>query len=195
MSLMWLLFSCNNAKSFDNKEDLIEYIQNDDNGYSQTKQINGIKINLTYRPTELMVTQEIGDHNYPQSYKDSIKAKYDKCLYFILSYSKNDKEILLTVPTSREQYNLLQNTLTFEMNTKVALTAGRRDTIPLINFNFPRTYGTARSNNILFVFEKPKNTRKSNNIQFNVHDIGLGIGDIKFSYAEKTIKNQNLTIN
>ncbi|WP_140487106.1 hypothetical protein [Flavobacterium sp. GSA192] len=185
--LLLVVSSCN--KSFDTVEDAYSYIQNEDNGYTKTKKINGIDINLTYKPSELIAGQEFSNNNYSEAKKDSLKKEYNKYLYFVLSLSKNNKEILSSFPQSREQLNSIQNTLTFEMNQRASLVNSNRDTIPLIDFNSPRTYGMSKSTSVLFVFERNKLVEDSDEFYFNLQDIGLETGDLKFKF-DKTIKKQ-----
>ena len=161
------------------KSELIDYVNNEDNGFSQTKEINGVKMNLTYRPTDLMVYQEMSNlGNEKKINEDSIKNKYKNNLYFILSYGRDNKEILSTITKSREEFNAIQNTLTFDMLNKVSLVNQDRDTIRLIDYNFPRTYGMSRATSLLFVFERNEILKKSDELLFNVNDIGVGTGDV-----------------
>lgn len=185
--LLLVVSSCN--KSFDTVEETFTYIQNEDNGYAKTKKINGIDINLTYKPSDLIAGQEFSNNHYSEAKKDSLKKVYNKYLYFVLSLSKNNKEIFSSFPQSREQLNSIQNTLTFEMNKKVSLVNSNKDTIPLIDFNSPRTYGMAKSTNVLFVFERNELVENSDEFYFNLQDIGLETGDVKFKFDE-TIKKQ-----
>jgi hypothetical protein len=187
LTLLLMISSC--GKTFDTVEEMNDYIQDPDNGCLKTKLTNGIQINLTYKPSDLIAFQEFSSTNYSGIKKDSLKKSYDKYLYFVLSISKNNNEILSSLTGSREEFNSIQNTLTFEMNKKVSLVNKNKDTIPLIDFNSPRTYGAARSTNILFVFEKNKFTENSNEFYFNLLDIGLGTGEVKFKF-DATIKKQ-----
>jgi hypothetical protein len=137
-------------KDYDSeKSNLIDYVKNEDNGFFQTTEINGVKINLTYRPTELMVSQEISNLGSEKKINlDSVKNKYKNNLYFILSYSRDNKEILSTITKSRQDFNAIQNTLTFDMANKVSLVNQNKDTIRLIDYNFPRTYGMSRATSL-----------------------------------------------
>lgn len=178
--------SCNS--NYDkNYAELLKDVNNEENGYVQTKEINGVKISLAYRPTELMVSQELEQLGDIKISKDSLKKKYNQNLYFILNYSKNNNEILSSVSESRQKFNEVQNTLTFGMQEKVALLNEKKDTIPLLDYNFPRTYGMARSTSLLFIFKREENLEKSSTLIFSVNDIGLGIGDVKFKYSTDII--------
>jgi hypothetical protein len=182
--LLLMLSGCNQV-AFDSNEALMDYVQDEENGYSQTKTVNGIEVCLTYRPTEMMAAQ----HGSPTE-GDSLKKLYNRNLYFVLSYSKNGKEILSAVPSSREQFNALQNELTYGMRERTSLTTEKNDTIPLLDFNFSRTYGLAHSNSLLLIYEKNENFEKCARLSFNLKDIGLGTGDMTFEYPATLLKNK-----
>ncbi len=189
-SVFLLIISCFlscNSNYDKNYAELLKDVNNEENGYVQTKEINGVKISLAYRPTELMVSQELEQLGDIKISKDSLKKKYNQNLYFILNYSKNNNEILSSVSESRQKFNEVQNTLTFGMQEKVALLNEKKDTIPLLDYNFPRTYGMARSTSLLFIFKREENLEKSSTLIFSVNDIGLGIGDVKFKYSTDII--------
>lgn len=189
-SLYLLIISCFlscNLRSDKNHAEILKEVNDEKNGFTQTKEINGVKLSLTYRPTELMVSQELEQQGDVIISRDSLMNKYKNNLYFILSYSKNDNEILSSISESRQKFNEVQNILTFGMREKVALVNNKKDTIPLLDYNFPRTYGMARSTSLLFIFKKEENFNDSNTVTFYVKDIGLGIGDVKFKYSINTI--------
>lgn len=164
----------------DEEKDIIEFIKNEENGFSQYKEINGVKLSVIFRPAKLMVLQE-SNNCKNQKDVDALKKKYSKSLCFIIGYSKNNQELLSAISESRDKFNFIQNKLTFEMKDYVSLLSGK-DTIPLLDFNFPRTYGMSKSTNIVFVFDKNKLSKRYTDTNFNIKDIGLGIGDVNFKF-------------
>ena len=183
-----ILFASCGGKTFDSTEEYMKYINDEENGFSQVKEINGVKVKLTFKPTDFMVLQELSNSSNQTVSKESLKNKYDKNLYFVLSYSRDNKELLSTISTSREEYNSIQDALTFGMTRKVSLVNQDRDTIQMIDYNFARTYGMSRSTNLLFIFKRDEILKKSKELIFNVQDIGLAIGDIKFKYSAEIVK-------
>ncbi|MCL9806909.1 hypothetical protein NAT51_15340 [Flavobacterium amniphilum] len=184
--IVLLLFSCKNGLP-DNGEDLISYVNDPDNGYRQAKTVNGIQVDLTYRPAELMVSQEQTLlKNNSQEVKDSLKNKYKDYYYFLLTYTKDGNEILSTVPRTREEFNTIQNNLSFNMHKLVCLT-NRKDTLQFLDFNSPRTYGMSKSTNVLLVFKKDHSKSKGNTFKVNVQDIGVGTGDLSFTYPSNLL--------
>ena len=63
---------------------MLKYLKEDDNNYMQYKTVNGIDFSLLYRPTDLLVSQEIGGEQVEASRIDSLREHYGKYLYFNL---------------------------------------------------------------------------------------------------------------
>lgn len=187
--LLFIIFVSCKKESTSSEKELFEIIKDEDNGFSQSKIINGVTINSVGLQTALILTQEISNDSSNKSFNEKkIREKYKKNIYFILSYSKENKELLSNIRESREKFNSIQNTLTFEMFNKVSLTNQNKDTLRLIDYNFPRTYGMSKSTNLIFVFERNKILEKSDELFLNIKDIGIGIGDISFKYNPDLIK-------
>lgn len=180
-----LVSSC--AKRFDNQEEIQAYIQDEDNGYFKVKQIQDYQISLLYKPTELMLYDEIRNKSGIVS-----NQNYDKFIYLVLSYSKNNNEILSEFRGSKYDFETLQNHLSFEMNRYVSLTGGKGQTIDLIDYNYSRTYGMSKSTNLLFVFDREDLKKDSERVYFTLSDIGIGIGDLTFSFDTEVINKTTL---
>jgi hypothetical protein len=176
------------APSEMNPEDMHAYIQDSDNGLLKSEEVNGIQAMLWYRPTDMLVHQEIGEEQVTQRAVDSLRNKYNKHHYFLLSLSKQNKEALHTAPGSMSEYSELVQTLSFRMNNYVNLTTNKQDTIPVGDFILDRTYGLSSATSLLFVFAADK-TIKSDWIQFNLNEFGLGTGNQRFRFALDDIEN------
>jgi hypothetical protein len=180
------LISCNRNLP-QNEDDLIAYINDTDNGYRQSKTVNSVAVDVTYRPTQLMVCQEMSLlKNDSGQVKDSLTNKYKDYYYFLLTYAKDGNEILSTVPKTREEFNTIQNNLSFNMNKLVCLT-NRKDTLQFLDFNSPRTYGMSKSTNVLLIFKRDKSKSTGNTFKVNVQDIGIGTGDLSFTYPSNLL--------
>ncbi len=182
------LTSCK-QNTFDTEKELWAYLKEEKNGFQQHKTVNGIDYTLTYRPTDLLVKQELGDSGTMQQV-DSLRGKYRKFLYFNLSMSQNNKELLSTAARSRAEFGAMVNQLAFGMGNKVHLFTGGKDTIPLLDYVYPRMYGMSSSTSMLFVYPRDPKVMKSEYIHVTVEDIGLGTGDITFKIPAKNIKRE-----
>lgn len=168
-------------------EELTNYIADPDNGLVQHGELNGYSIDVTYKPTDLLVQQEIDDQTDASKIK-VVRNKYSKYYYFILSLSKNNKEALHQVEGGVDQYSELVQTLSFRMGGYVNLTTSAQDTISTTDFVMNRTYGLSSATNLLFVFNKEKTIDKDW-VQFNLNEFGLGIGNQRFRFKTQDLNN------
>lgn len=186
--LTLIFFSCG-SKSFDSKEELVAHLQDVENGYRFKKSINGVDFSLTYRPTDLMVSQFI-ENKYSQAEVDKLRRQYENYLYFNLSMSANGKDLLNQKAQNRAEYGAKVNQLSFGMAEKVVLVNQNRDTLPLLDYVYPRTYGMGASTDMLLVYENKSNTLKQNYLILSIGDLGLGTGEVSFKIDTKKIRQQ-----
>ena len=186
--LAMLIFSCN-KKTFHNETVLLEYIKEEPNGYTQHKTINGIDYTLMYRPTDMLVKQELGD-SINSSKIQELREKYHKYMYFNLSMSKNNKELLSVAPKNRNEFGAMVNQLAFGMNEKVHVYTPSKDTLEMADFIYPRMYGMSRATTIMFVYPRDKNILEEPYLNFTIEDLGLYTGEVKFKIATDKIETE-----
>lgn len=196
--LMYLVFTfflgCS-TKSFETKEALWIYLKDPDNGYLQKKNINGVDFSLAYKPTDLLVEQELGTHTELSSAlkKEKIKTlreKYQKQLYFTLSMSKSGKEILSTTPKNRQEFGAMVNQLVFGMREKIHVFTPKKDTLTMLDYNYPRMYGMSQSTTMLFVYPRDTKYLKEETLHFKIQDLGMYTGEVKFKIRTEKIKKE-----
>lgn len=181
-AIMILMFSCSPGE-FRTPEELQLFVADEDNGLKKTTEINGYKIEVMNRPTDLWVHQEV---EFPDSSAiTALRKKYDAYYYFIVSLSRDSKEALHQV-SSMEQYSELVQTLSFRMADYVTLTTSAYDTIPVGDSMLNRTYGLSASTDIVFVFNKEKASGQEW-VQFNLNEFGLGVGNQRFRFRRKDL--------
>ena len=183
-----LLLGCQH-KTFDSEGALLAYLKEDTNGYVQQKTVNGINFTLMYRPTDLLVEQELSETTGTDQI-EALREKYSKYMYFNLSMSKDNQELLSAVPGNHNEFGAMVNQLAFEMDNAVHLYTKRKDTLEMIDFVYPRMYGMSRSTTLLFVFPRDKKTLEDDYLNFTIEDFGLKTGEIKFKINTEDIKNQ-----
>jgi hypothetical protein len=166
-------------------EELSAFVINEEHGLKKTAALSNINIEVTYRPVDLLVYQEIGKQVVDAKEIENLRKKYNQYIYFILSLSNDSKEALHQ--TGGSQYSELVQTLSFRMNDYVTLTTAANDTIPVGDFMLNRTYGMSSSTDLLFVFSKEKAIGQDW-IQFNLNEFGLGVGNQRFRFSMKDIK-------
>jgi len=64
------------------------------------------------------------------------------------------RDALYGTSSGQDDFSNKLQTLSFKMSEYVNVTTSGKDTIPVADYAFPRTFGLARSTNLLFVFNK-----------------------------------------
>ncbi|MBK7652485.1 MAG: hypothetical protein IPJ20_19575 [Flammeovirgaceae bacterium] len=156
------------------EEELKQFVLEPDNNLIQEETINDINVRITYRPTDLLVVQEL-TNGTDTARISSLRIKYSKYYYFVLSLSKNQREAIQASTMPQAQFSELLQTISFRMGTYVNMTTDARDTIALADYVYNRTFGMGSSNDLLLVFNKDE-ARTANWLQINLAEFGLGVG-------------------
>ncbi len=187
-TLIILVFCCCGSKEFENEEQLWLYIKNPDNGYLQEKSVNGVDFSLLYKPTDLLVAQEIRNKDATPKEIDSLRNKYGQYVYFNLTMSSKERD-LLSLMKNQNKFGRLVNQLSFDMDKKVNLISNKEDTIPLLDYSYPRMYGTTRNTSMIFIYDL-NDYWNNKNLRFAIDDIGLRTGEVNFRFEIDKIIEQ-----
>ncbi|WP_299600618.1 hypothetical protein [uncultured Aquimarina sp.] len=183
-----LLTSCSSG-TFDSKEELWEYINDPKNGYIHTKTVNGVDFSLVYKPTDILVDQELSGQATAKEI-DSLRNKYREYLYFNLSMSKNNKELLSNVAGNKQQFGAMVNQLAFGMEQKIHFYTPKKDTVEIADYIYPRMYGMSGATTILLVYPKEKMVTNQEFMTLSIEDLGFYTGEVKFKVPTKIFKNE-----
>lgn len=188
--LLLLVFfaSCGNKK-FNSAEDLSEFIQDQDNFYCYKKTVQGVDYVLQYRPTDLLVHQELGK-NHDQKLVEKLRNKYRKYIYFNLSMSINNKELLSSVVDNKLLFGEMVNDLAFNINKKVHLCNSNKDTLEMSDFIYPRLYGMTNSTTILIIYPRDSKFFKDDYFNLIISDLGFFTGEVKFKMKANLLYNE-----
>jgi hypothetical protein len=180
------IVSCNRPMKQDK---LMKYISEPKHGLLQEKKTNGIIFMAIYRPSDLMAAQELRAYSsYSRQFADSIKAIYNKYLYFLISMSYNNQELLNSLSGNQQQFGEMVNRLSFEMNDYILLTTSNNDTLKLIDYSYPRMYGTGTSTDLLFAFERFQ-LGQAGELYLKLSDFGIKTGDVVFTFKSGDLHN------
>jgi hypothetical protein len=168
-----------------NYEELTDYIKDPEHGLLQEKVVNGVRMKVIYRPSDMFVYQELhGRDNISKADIKEARGRYSQQHYFVLSLSYGEREILSDA-SDRNQFSMLVNQFAFGMDRNVLLTTADKDTLQLLDFHFPRMYAVTPSTDILFAFEK--NGSGTKYIELKVSEFGLNTGDSRYRFYIKNI--------
>jgi hypothetical protein len=185
--LLTIISSC--SKTFDTPEEITAYITDEDHGYNYKKTVNGVDYVLQYRPTDLLVKQELSE-KYTTTEVEKLRAKYSKYLYFNLSMSKNNQELLNGLARDKQKFGQMVNDLAFGMDEKVHLYTPEKDTLAIADFIYPRMYGMTNATVIMLVYPRDKKYMDNDYLNFTIEDLGLDTGEIKFKLNAKVLQQE-----
>ena len=173
--VIFLSLSACEPAEYMSESDLTTFVSQDDH-LSKTISSNQITIRVTYKPTDLLVAQELKSVQDPSVHQiTAARDKYKNYYYFIISFSHSDKEVLNPSLIGQSNFSDLLQTMSFGMGELVNLTTSANDTIPVADYVQNRTFGLSKSTDMLFVFDRMK-ARDSEWIQINLEEFVLGTG-------------------
>ena len=178
-------YSC--KPEYVDKQELDEYIRNTSNGLSQEKNAGNLGIKVTYKPTDLLIAQHLGD-NVEESEIERLRMHYGQYVYFMLDIENNGQDVLYTPTTGGLGFSDKLQTFAFRMNDYVNMTTSASDTIPVADYAYNRTFGMSKNTSMMFVFNKEQIENKEW-ISFNLNESGIGSGDQRFRFKTSNINN------
>ncbi|MEC7265413.1 MAG: hypothetical protein VXW38_16855 [Bacteroidota bacterium] len=187
--LLPLLFVNCRQNTFNSEEELWSYVKDANNGYHYEKVIGNVVYTLTFRPTDVLVQQELGDF-YTEKKVDSLREKYGNYLYFNLGMSANGQELLNSAVDDRNAFGSMVNQLAFGMEQRIHLISQKRDTVPLADYIYPRMYGMSNSTNMLLVYPKDQELLKGDYFHFTIEDLGFSTGEVGFKIPTKKLNQE-----
>lgn len=187
--LLSLLFISCGDKTFDTTEEIATFLIDEDNEYKYSKAVNGVEYELTYRPTDLLVKQELGE-SIDQNRIDELRLKYNRYMYFNLSMKMNNQELLSNVVKDKDKFGQMVNDLAFGMEEKINLYTPEKDTLTMTDFIYPRMYGMSNSTSIMIVYPRDKKYLNKGYLNFTIEDLGFYTGEVKFKIKTNAIQNE-----
>ncbi len=188
IGIVCIMISCG-GKTFDSEAAMWTYLKDPENQYIQTKEVNGVSFSLLYKPTDLLVAQELTEDKNQQQI-DSLRKKYGEYLYFNLSMSRGNQELLTGMAGNRQQFGSMVNQLAFGMEEKVHMYTPHKDTIAMADYIYPRMYGMSGATTMLLVYPREEKIEKDTYINLTIEDLGLYTGEVKFKIPIKVITNE-----
>ena len=184
VSYIGLLLGCQSLPQ--TPEELATYARDPEHGLVQEKQVGGIHMQVQYRPTDLLINQELQDDRSAERVV-ALRKKYDRYAYFILSFSRDGKSPLYQQANHGRFSETLQN-LAFRMDQFAQVITAQQDTVLLLDSAFPRLYGHGSSTPVMLVFDRTKLPDRGK-IRLSVADVGLGTGRQEFVFDASKLRH------
>jgi hypothetical protein len=184
--LLLLIGGCHSRQRLLSKREFLKYINDPGHGLVQKTKIKDVDVQLSYEPSSLLVAQELSAAGRGDTATlHNLEKKYSGNYYFLLKFSKNNKELIRQLG-SFSQYSDMVQVLSFQMQQFVNLTTAAHDTVEMSDYAFEQTYGMGNANTVLLAFPKEKIV-KANRLDVNLAECGFGIGSMKFDFEKKDL--------
>ena len=135
------------------------------------------------------MNQEKTEETTPQEIQN-LRDKYSKYLYFNLSMSKNNHELLSNVAGNKQKFGAMVNQLAFGMEQKVHLYTQKKDTIAMADYIYPRMYGMSGATTILLVYPREEKVTNKEFMTLTIEDLGFYTGEVKFKIPTTIFNNE-----
>ena len=184
VSILLIAIFLQGCKQSFTADELEKYIQNTNNGTKKSFESGNFKAEIIYRPTDLMVRQELTSD---KKNMDVFKKKYGQYNYFVLSMQNNGSDLLNSTVHDKSVFSGINEQLSFGLNEHVFVLDENKDTSYLADFAFPRLFEAAKSTSVLLAFKA--DAIKTNMFKICIRDIGYTTGIIEFDFDKEDLKN------
>ncbi len=173
-------FKLRHQGAFFDRNSLIRYIENEDNGLKKTHKENNFKLSVTYRPTDFIVQQQM-IRGTPKEF-DSLTASFSRYIYFNLSIAYGNKDLESEFGRDPGSFADRVSFLSSDFSRGIKLLT-KKDTFDILDFIYTRTYGIDNSNFMLVFYRQ-----KSEHFEIQVTGYELGFGKISFPFEQSDIE-------
>ena len=168
------------------QEELVAYVQDEKNGVSKKKVLGKTEIGLEYRPSDMIARQDLANKENPTPEEtEQAKANFQKGLYFTLHLSKNGEELEMGALSSQEEFAKRIQQLSFGMRERILVRTSTNDSVPLLDYVYPRMYGMTGKTSMLLVFDRAQATQGEwLDVIINGYDLGVGVNKFRFQVKD-----------
>lgn len=167
------------------EQGLRDYVMEPENGLRKHCEKNGIDVEVIYRPTELILAQQLQGLTDQQERIRTIR-NFDSLSYFVVKFSRNGKEVENRYARDPEEFLRVTNYLSSGIAKDICLILST-DTLFALDAVYARMYGAATATSVMAVFDADLK-EKSGIITFCLDDTELGIGRNSFDFDLSDIK-------
>jgi len=178
------IFACQEQKIVSEQE-LKDYILDPEHGLRKQKEKNGIDIEVIYRPTDLIIAQQLGGVTDVKE-RGSIIRNFDTLSYFVIKLSRKGQEVENAYVSDNEKFVRVTNYLSSSIASNIYIVL-EKDTLHALDAVYARMYGAASATSVMAVFNTDVR-KKNGTLKFFLDDTELDLGQIEFEFDIKDIK-------
>jgi hypothetical protein len=164
-------------------QEILSYCNDPIHGTHKVIEQGDFKLEIIYRPLELIVAQEINGLSLLPKQIDSVYSLFKGFDYFLLRIGKRGHEIETYYAHDRVKFSQVNNYLAFKIGEDIKL-IHKTDTLNTKGVIHTRTFGSSSSTDLLIAFESSLPKRKGSvQLIFNdtMFDTGLHISEFNTS--------------
>lgn len=179
--------ACQSSAALD-EAGLLAWVRDPAHGLSHQRQEEAVTISCTYRPTDLLVAQELARMQQRASppQVDSLRHLYAGKTYFTLGLSRNGTEFENQYVTDPALYAQFIRYLNDGICRDVALVTPSHDSISAMAASYLRHYGTTGRSTILLVFNT-QHLDLSPGFHFLLLGRNLALHNQRFDFTAKAL--------
>jgi hypothetical protein len=174
------------APEFVTEQSLLQYMQDPGNGLCKATKQGGVEISAIYRPTDLLVAQELGVKAFSGEELSQYRSKYSTYAYFTLSFSKDNRDALYGTATSYGDFSENLQKLSFRLREYLQMTTSAQDTVHMADYHFSRMHGMGGSTQVLVAFDRQDIVDKEW-VQLNLAELGFGAGRVNLRFTTRDL--------
>lgn len=172
----------------DNKEKLLQWINQPEHGLVISKSINGFQLTAKYLPSDYLVLKELGNQDFTASHFQQLKEEYQHSKTFLLTIAPDQEEQRNTVMfhqvVSRADYQQRVRDLNFRIGDFLSLTTKSKELKPVLH-HMENTYELAEHRSIYLVFADDELQKDEDWVlKFDDRLFGTGISRFLFHHQD-----------
>ena len=159
------------------------YLADYTHGLTHTAEAGGATVTCTYRPTPLLVLQDLASVPVATpSVRDSLAHAYTGKTYCTLTLARQGSEIENQFVNDPAAYQQILTYLNTGIATDAFLTTTPLDSVPAAASLYIRQFGTTGHSTLLLVFDTHRLTPQKG-FHLTLHGQRLGLGTLRFPFS------------
>lgn len=168
----------------------LAYLAEPAHGLTQTQEVNGTTVTCSYRPPDLLVSQELTPEATPASpvLIDSLRRTYAGRLYCTLALARDSAEIETSLIRDETALGQALSYLSTGIAHDVYLRGvGQPDSVAALAATYARQYGNTGRSTVLLVFAAPR-LDVARGFTISYHDTQFGLEPLRFAFSAPALR-------
>ena len=163
----------------------MKYVLNPENGLSTSHDKEGVKLQVHYRPKDLIIQQNLNQRSKAEI--DSLRNALSHYEYFILGLSREGREIETAYAGDQVKYNSVVQYLNAGITENIHL-INERDTVDLYEALYIPHFGSSNTTSMLLIF-KEGFAKDDDQIKIVFDDPVFGTGKTEFAFEVNKLRH------